>query len=204
MYVFRQTPVPANHQDLLFSASYADPGGLVIFNMTSVRLGGRASDTTTPLANGGGGGDTAAVVVPASSFPAELSTLIRNDTARANRVHLHPSGVAFLALEKGHGDDSRGGLAAVDVRDPRVPTLLEAVRTPDNSSRTYFFFFFFTGWHRRRRRQCPGNTMWCTRSGRRVRRCGCTPSMPPPQTADKNRPAGLKEMFFKKRRRGRR
>ena len=92
--------------ELLFSATYADPGGLVIFNLSSVLPGG----------GGGGGGGEAVGLRPAPRFPAELSKMIRNDTARANRVHLHPSGVAFLALEKGHGDDSRGGIAAVDVQ----------------------------------------------------------------------------------------
>ena len=36
------------------------------------------------------------------TVPREVSRLILNATARANRVHLHSSGIAFLALETSH------------------------------------------------------------------------------------------------------
>ena len=101
----------AGAADLLFSATYTDPGGIVIFNASSTADG--------------------------EVVPTEISRYISNSTARANRVHLHPSGIAFLALEKSHGGDARGGLAAINVTDPRAPTLIEALKTPSNDSRTY-------------------------------------------------------------------
>ena len=99
------------YSDLIFSATYTDPGGLVVFNASTVNQ--------------------------SLGVPTEVSKFISNSTARANRVHVHPSGVAFLALEKSHGGDARGGIAAIDIRAPTQLTLLAAIKTPSNSSRTY-------------------------------------------------------------------
>lgn len=105
----------ANDIHLLFSATYTDPGGLIIFNASK----------QAPSANG------------STIVPTEIARYISNETARANRVHLHSSGIAFLALEKSHGADARGGLAAIDVSDPAAPRLIEAIKTPSVDSRTY-------------------------------------------------------------------
>jgi hypothetical protein len=95
----------------LFAASYANPGGLVTFNLSELAAG--------------------RIV--------EAGRLITHNSSRANRIHLHESKpLAFLALEK---DDDRavggGGIAVVDISEPKTPMLLTSIHIPDESSRMY-------------------------------------------------------------------
>ena len=62
-----------------------------------------------------------------------IGRLILNDTARTNRVHMHPSGdFALLALEQGYNapGSTLGGLAIASVKSPTAPTLLTRVSSP--------------------------------------------------------------------------
>ena len=103
---------------LLFSASYASPGGLVVFD-----------------------GD--AMTANSAGSISEVGRSIEMASSRANRVHLSADGrFALLALEKSptfaNGTTPEtGGLAVVDIRDPTAPALLSVVRVPEPTSRAY-------------------------------------------------------------------
>lgn len=97
---------------LMFFGSYARPGGLLIFES---RADGAVQDP--------------------------IGKLLSQKTARANRVHIHPSnGFALLALEKGTmGTDTpplgeTGGLAVVDIRDTTAPVLVARAVSPERGS----------------------------------------------------------------------
>jgi hypothetical protein len=101
---------------LMYFGSYARPGGLLIFQS---QLDGTLQREP-------------------------VGKLLTQDTARANRVHIHPSNdYALLALEKGvAGTDTppageTGGLAVVDIRDPAAPALVARVASPERGGRVY-------------------------------------------------------------------
>jgi hypothetical protein len=125
-------PLPLPPRRLLYSASYASPGGLVIFDADAM---GRPNGSVVEVGR--------AIALPSS---------------RANRVHLSADGrFALLALEKSppaplpppglllpNGTTTvaapapeTGGVAVVDIRDPASPALLAVARVPDNASRAY-------------------------------------------------------------------
>ena len=117
-------PPPPPPRRLLYSASYASPGGLVIFDADAM---GRQNGSVVEVGR--------AIALPSS---------------RANRVHLSADGrFALLALEKSppapglpNGTTAApapetGGVAVVDIRDPASPVLVAVARVPDNASRAY-------------------------------------------------------------------
>ena len=96
---------------LLFSASYAAPGGLVIFDTEQMSAAGEA---------------------------VEVGRVITHNSSRANRVHVrHDLQMAFLALEKADDGGERGGVAIVDVSEPTNPQLLLNQSIPSTTSRAY-------------------------------------------------------------------
>jgi hypothetical protein len=99
----------------MYFGSYARPGGLLIFEA-------RADGTLRE----------------------PVGRLLAQDTARANRVHIHPTGkYALLALEKGvAGTDNppvgeTGGVAVVDIRDPTAPVLVARAASSERGGRVY-------------------------------------------------------------------
>lgn len=98
-------------QRLLFSASYAAPGGLVVFD---------------------------ADVLGAQGALREVGRLITHNTSRANRMHVRADlRLAFLPLEKSDDGAERGGLAVVDLAEPAAPRLLLNMSIPNATSRSY-------------------------------------------------------------------
>ena len=94
----------------LFSASYAAPGGVVVWD------GAR-------MANGS---------------LAEVGRLISHNTSRANRMHLREDlGLALLPLEKSDDGSERGGVALVDISTPTSPRLVLNQSIPNATSRAY-------------------------------------------------------------------
>jgi hypothetical protein len=96
---------------LLFAASYAAPGGLVIFDADAMARGGAM---------------------------AEVGRHISHNASRANRAHLREDlALAFLPLEKADDGAEQGGLALLDVSDATSPRLLLNQTIPNASSRAY-------------------------------------------------------------------
>jgi hypothetical protein len=101
----------ADSTSLLFSASYAAPGGLVIFDTAQMSAAGEF---------------------------VEVGRLITHNSSRSNRVHLRRDlQMAFLALEKADDGGERGGVAIVDVSAPENPQLLLNQSIPSTTSRAY-------------------------------------------------------------------
>lgn len=95
----------------LFAASYAAPGGLVIFDADAMASGGAMT---------------------------EVGRLITHNTSRANRMHLRSDWqLALLPLEKSDDGAERGGVAIVDVADPAHPRLVLNQSIPNVASRAY-------------------------------------------------------------------
>jgi hypothetical protein len=67
---------------------------------------------------------------PAS--PLEISRVVGDNTSMANRVQINRMGYAFLPLE---GGLNASGVAAIDIREPRRPALVQTVTLP--ASRVY-------------------------------------------------------------------
>ena len=83
---------------------------------------------------------------PAS--PVEISRVVRDNTSMANRVQINQMGYAFLPLD---GGLNASGVAAIDIRQPRRPALVQAVTLPATrvyclATRGRFVYVFAIGY----------------------------------------------------------
>lgn len=148
----------AERKNLLFSASYAAPGGLVVFDAQRMAHGAivevpsHCANRTSGLSATCSLRVTCSRAVASRAWPLQVGRSISHNASRANRVHLRADlGLAMLPLEKADDGEEHGGVALFDISVPEAPHLLVNVSIPTAarvytlaSARDYIFVFSAT------------------------------------------------------------